>query len=89
MVMPIALSSTSVAVSYFATAQTIIGDQYPLARSPYMFVNHPSKQPMDPKVKEFLFYVLSRQGQGAVVNDGGYLPLTVEAAQKQRNRLLQ
>ena len=89
MVKPIALSSGPDTEPYFASEQIIIGGQYPLARTPYMFVNHPSKQPMDANVKEFLLYVLSREGQQAVLDDGGYLPLSAEAARKQRDRLLQ
>jgi len=89
MVKPVALSSAPKAEPYFASEQSIIAGRYALARTPYMFVNHPPRQGMDPKIKEFLLYVLSRQGQQAVVGDGGYLPLSSEAAQKQRDRLLQ
>jgi len=34
-------------------------------------------------VREFLRYVLSRQGQEAVERDGKYLPLTADVAQQQ------
>ncbi len=43
--------------------------------------------PVDPKVKEFLRYVLSRQGQQDVARDGGYLPLTPGLARAQLDKL--
>ncbi len=43
--------------------------------------------PVDPKVKEFLRYILSREGQEAVVRDGRYLPLTKEAVAEQLKKL--
>jgi phosphate transport system substrate-binding protein len=30
-------------------------------------------------VREFIRYLLSREGQQAIVNDGGYLPLNTDA----------
>ena len=39
---------------------------------------------VDAKVKEFLRYILSRQGQQDVAQEGGYLPLTPERAGEQR-----
>jgi phosphate transport system substrate-binding protein len=38
-------------------------------------------------VKEFLRYILSREGQDAVQRDGKYLPLTPEAAREQLQKL--
>jgi phosphate transport system substrate-binding protein len=42
---------------------------------------------MDPKVLEFLRFVLSPEGQAAVMRDGKYLPLTAEVAKAQLKRL--
>ena len=47
----------------------------------------PLEPPIDPKVREFLRYVLSREGQDAVQRDGKYLPLTAEAARDQLQKL--
>ena len=33
-------------------------------------------QPLEPRVKEFLRYILSREGQQDIVDDGRYLPLS-------------
>lgn len=41
----------------------------------------------DPRVKEFLRYILSRQGQQDVAQDGGYLPLPLAVVQAQLQKL--
>jgi ABC-type thiamine transport system substrate-binding protein len=52
-----------------------------------MFVRSDSNGKFDSRVKEFLSYVLSRQGQDEVKAGNIYLPLTVETAAAQRLRL--
>jgi phosphate transport system substrate-binding protein len=47
---------------------------YPLARVLYMYVNHKPGSDLDPLRREFVRYVLSKQGQSDVVKDG-YFPL--------------
>ena len=42
---------------------------------------------VDPKIREFLRYVLSRQGQQDVADEGGYLPLTPSVAREQLRKL--
>lgn len=88
MTKPLALAAADADKSYAASAETIVAGQYPLARTPYMFVNRTPKREMDPKVREFLLYVLSRQGQQAVLADGGYLPLSLQGLLQERERLL-
>jgi phosphate transport system substrate-binding protein len=44
-------------------------------------------EPISPRLKEFLTYILSREGQQDVVDDGMYLPLNPEAAREQREKL--
>ena len=53
----------------------------------FFYVNRKPGTPLDPKVKEFLRYILSREGQDAVQQDGKYLPLTAEAAREQVRKL--
>jgi phosphate transport system substrate-binding protein len=60
---------------------------YPLVRSIYIFVNRPPGKPLDPKLKEFLRYVLSREGQETVARNGSYLPLTADVAREQIRKL--
>jgi phosphate transport system substrate-binding protein len=49
--------------------------RYPLSRYLYVYVNRAPGKPLDPLVREFLRYVLSRDGQEIVIKDG-YMPLT-------------
>jgi phosphate transport system substrate-binding protein len=42
---------------------------------------------VEPKLKAFLTYILSREGQQNVLQDGGYLPITPEVAQEQLKKL--
>ncbi|MCI0616456.1 phosphate ABC transporter substrate-binding protein, partial [bacterium] len=52
---------------------------YPLARFLYVYVNKAPNQPMDTLSREFLKFVLSKEGQEIVVKDGYYpLPSEVE-----------
>jgi phosphate transport system substrate-binding protein len=55
--------------------------KYPLARFLYVYVNQAPGKELDPLRREFLRYVLSRQGQEDVVKDG-YYPLTERLVQK-------
>ena len=44
-------------------------------------INNGPNLPADPKVVEFLRYVLSREGQEQVLREGDFLPLTASVAQ--------
>jgi len=68
--------------TYDATRENIESFRYPLVRS--LHIALPPKP--DDLTREFLRYVLSRQGQSAVVKDG-YLPLSAAAAQAERTKI--
>lgn len=72
------------------TAQPVLADvasgRYPLQRSLYFYVNRKPGAPLDPLVKEFLTFVLSREGQALVEKDH-YLPLPAEDAAVERAKL--
>ena len=53
------------------TKEAVASGQYSLARAVYIFFNSPP----DPRVREFLRYVLSSEGQQDVSREGAYLPL--------------
>jgi phosphate transport system substrate-binding protein len=57
------------------TMQTVADQTYPLSRVIYIFVNRPPDKPLSPVLGEFLRYVLSQQGQQAIVRDGIFTPL--------------
>jgi phosphate transport system substrate-binding protein len=61
------------------TVENILNGKYPLARFLYIYVNIRPGQPTDPTVKEFLRFVLSRQGQSDVANFGA-IPLPADLA---------
>jgi phosphate transport system substrate-binding protein len=48
--------------------------KYPITRVLYIYVNKPKDGQMDPLAREFLRFILSKQGQEVVVKDG-YYPL--------------
>ena len=66
---------------------------YPLSRPVYIYFapdtpgGEAADPKVDPKVREFLRYILSRQGQQDVVGEGDYLPLTATVLQEQLRRL--
>ena len=65
------------------TMETVHDRTYPLISQIYMFANTGKDGSVKPIVREFLRYVVSRQGQEAVERDGKYLPLTPAVAQEQ------
>jgi phosphate transport system substrate-binding protein len=79
----VALALSSVAPPIPATRETVARGAYPLARAIYIFFNHDSGRPPEPRVREFLRYVLSVQGQQDVIQEGAYLPLPERVRQAQ------
>jgi phosphate transport system substrate-binding protein len=67
--------------------QTVRDRTYPLFDEVYFYFDRVPGQPVDPKIKELLRYVLSREGQDAVQRDAKYLPLTAEAVRVQLKKL--
>jgi phosphate transport system substrate-binding protein len=87
-VKPVALAATDGGPYVAPTKDTVIDHSYPLTRMITMYVNRAPGQPVDPKLKEFLRYILSREGQDAVVREGGgYLPLIAPFADHERAKL--
>jgi phosphate transport system substrate-binding protein len=66
---------------------TVQNRTYPLWADASFWVSFKPGTKMDPKVKEFLRFVLSQEGQELVQRDGKYLPLTAEAAREQMKKL--
>ena len=69
------------------TIENVQKRTYPLYADVFFFMNRVPGKPLDPKVREFVRYVLSREGQAQVVRDGKYLPLTANVALEQRELL--
>ena len=83
----VAIAAHESAPYYQATRANIIARKYPLARRTYAFLNQPPGQPLEPKMKEFMRYVLSREGQHAIDRGHGYLPLSAQVLSDQRQLL--
>jgi phosphate transport system substrate-binding protein len=69
-----------------ATPEQAYAGKYPLARLLYVYTNKDPNQPLDPLRAEFVKYVLSKQGQQAVIKDG-YFPITAKIADKDAKAL--
>jgi phosphate transport system substrate-binding protein len=67
--------------------KTAADRSYPLSRVVIVAVDRAPKAPLDPRVREFLRYVLSAEGQADVGRDGAYVPLAPHDARAQRKRL--
>jgi phosphate transport system substrate-binding protein len=83
-VKPLALAASDAGPFVEPTRSNVQQRTYPLARSVFIQLNRAPGQPLDPKLREFLLYILSRDGQQAVADNGNYLPLTAEAVREQR-----
>jgi phosphate transport system substrate-binding protein len=69
------------------TIESVQNRTYPLFAEEYFYVNREPGKPLEPKVKEYLRYVLSHEGQEDVERDGKFLPLTAEVAREQLKKL--
>jgi phosphate transport system substrate-binding protein len=80
-ILAVAKDDASPAVPY--TIDTLQKREYPLWGDQSFWVDVKPGGRMDPKVREFVRFVLSREGQELVQKDGKYLPLTAEAAREE------
>ena len=64
----------------------VYSGKYPLSRFLYVYINKAPNKPLDPLVREFVKYILSKEGQEVVIKDG-YLPVAAKAAQEERAKV--
>ena len=69
------------------TLQTVRDRTYPLARSVYIYINRAPGKALAAPQREFMRYILSREGQEAVARGDNYLPLTPQLVSEERRRL--
>jgi phosphate transport system substrate-binding protein len=69
------LARTAAGPFYAPTRENLIAQKYPLTRIISAFIACPPGGAADPAVREFLRYILSRQGQAALSTASDYLPL--------------
>jgi phosphate transport system substrate-binding protein len=75
----IAIAPTEGAAPVEATSENVYNGTYPLARFLYVYINKDPEKPLSPLVREFVKFVLSKEGQEVVVKDG-YLPIPATVA---------
>ncbi|HKB91738.1 MAG TPA: substrate-binding domain-containing protein [Opitutaceae bacterium] len=86
-VRPVALSASDSTDQLDATRENLISRKYPLSRVVLACYNRKPGTPVDPAVREFLLYVLSREGQQEIPQVGSYLPLTAANSADQSRKL--
>jgi phosphate transport system substrate-binding protein len=83
----LAVAATSTGPYYAYTMENIRSRKYPLHDEIYAYADGQNAVAMDTKVREYLRFIVSREGQEAVAHDGKYLPLTAEASREQLQKL--
>ena len=68
------------------TYENVASGKYPLSRFLFVYVNKEPNKALDPLTKEFLKFVLSREGQEIVVKDG-YYPMSAKLVNEDRAAL--
>ncbi len=84
---PLAIAPRAGGAYVMPSRATFQDRTYPLARSIYIFLNRVPGKPVEPRLREFLRYVLSLEGQDIVARDGNYLPLPASVIRDQRRKL--
>src|SRR5215203_2059516 len=64
------LSETESSAASDGSQADVISGKYPLSRFLYIYINRAPGQPLDPLVREFAKFIMSKEGQEAVVKDG-------------------
>jgi len=80
------LSENDGETPYEATAANAYSGKYPLARFLFAIVNRAPGKPMDPLTREFVLFVVSREGQEIVVKDG-YFPIPATVAREELGKV--
>ena len=87
-VRPLAIAASEAGPYVMPTQENVLNHTYPLTRKIAIFLNRAPGRPVDPKLKEFLRYVLSREGQRLVLSEGGgYLPMLAPFATRELEKL--
>lgn len=85
-VKPLKLAAKKGGKFYGVDPADVYSGNYPLSRYLYVYVNKAPNKPLDPLVREFVKFVLSKEGQEIVVKDG-YLPIPAKVAQEELSKV--
>ena len=69
------------------TPENVANRVYPLIRDAFFYVNKAPGQKLDPRVREFMRFVLSREGQEIMARVGYYYPLKADYLREQLKKL--
>ena len=69
------------------TPANVANRTYPLIRDAYFYVNKEPGRPLDPRAREFMRFVLSREGQETIARMGYYYPLPADYLREQLKKL--
>jgi len=69
------------------SADNVANRSYPLIRDAYIYVDKAPGRPLDPKVREFLRFVLSREGQEIIQKNGPYTAIPASYVSEQLKKL--
>lgn len=72
---------------YAYTIENLQSRKYPMHDEIYGYVDVDAHGAVDPKVREYLRFIVSREGQQCVQRDGKYLPLTAEVCRDMQKKL--
>ncbi|HEX7916626.1 PstS family phosphate ABC transporter substrate-binding protein [Rudaea sp.] len=81
------LSPKAGAAAVALTADNVANRSYPLTRDAFVYVNKAPGRALDPKVREFLRFALSREGQAIIAKAGIYTPLPASYIAEQLKKL--
>lgn len=84
---PVALAAPEGGAYVAPSRQSFQDRSYPLARNIYIYLNRAPGKSVEPRLREFLRFVLSREGQQILADDGNYLPLTAKLVSDERAKL--
>ena len=69
------------------TADNVANRSYPLTRDVFIYINQAPGRELDPKVREFLRFVLSRDGQEIIAKGGIFTALPANEVRAQLSKL--
>jgi phosphate transport system substrate-binding protein len=72
---------------YAPNVENVYDHKYPFSRYVYIYVNRAPGKPLEPKVKEFLKLVLSKEGQQVVADERVFIPLQPDVVREELKKL--
>jgi phosphate transport system substrate-binding protein len=69
------------------SVESIHNRTYPLYHENFFYLNRDPGKPIDPKVEEFLRFILSQEGQDCIQREGRYMPLLPGIVKEQLKKL--